>query len=393
MSNSNTYQVQCDELKESKNAVAPSAKTVDDFLKLGNYCYLVLLTSEFILLGSTGNMTYMIFAASAPRVSCHGSNFTIKDVCKTHKNLSSLTNCDLEVQYEFKSLNVEFEYLCAEGHWVKSSISVQTIGVLVGTLFFGVISDRFGRKSSLVVSFVITSVLSIITSYSTSLFNFTLLRTILSFFNGGLLGTYGVYKLEHIPRRHRFWVMAIIAWAPNFILLGVAYISHDWRTYQRVLFVISSPALILFFFIYESPRWLIQKGKIEEARKVLQQIQQIDRQKEAKKNEMEKMLDAAYEKMQALEKKQKNYNVRHLFYTKKMALATTTYCVGMFMTSIVSYGLIFNLEALSGSFFINSIATGSFRFSINIAFALLDYKYVITHIHICNELLSKFLQS
>ncbi|VDM82290.1 unnamed protein product [Strongylus vulgaris] len=152
-----------------------------------------------------------------------------------------------------------------------------------------------------------------------------MLRTVLGFFTGGLLGTYVVYKMEHIPKRHRLWVMAVIAFAPNFILLnGIAYLSHDWRTFQRVLFFISSPA-----FVHESPRWLIQKGRIEEARKVLQRIQRIDKQKAAKKDEMEKMLDAAYQKMQEQEKKLKNYNVRHLFYTKEMTLATTTYCAGL----------------------------------------------------------------
>ncbi|CAJ0604407.1 unnamed protein product [Cylicocyclus nassatus] len=350
-------------------------KTVDDFLKMGNYCFLILFISEFILLGGAGNMIYMIFAASAPRISCHGSNFTIENVCRKYPNLSSLPDCELEIQYEFKSLNVEFEYYCSQGHWVKSSISVQMGGVMLGTIFFGIMSDRYGRKRCLVIAFIISAILSIICSYSTSLIYFTAARSILGFFNGGLLGTYGVYKLEHIPKKHRFWVMTIIAWAPNFILLnGIAYLAHDWRTFQRVLVLISSPALVLFFFVHESPRWLIQKGRIEEARKVLQRIQQIDRQKETKREEMEKMLDVASQKMQAQEEKLKNYTPRHLFYTKEMAIATIVYCVGLFMVSMVNYGLIFNIESLAGSFFLNSILIGSIRWAINIVFAILDYK-------------------
>ncbi|KAK6752418.1 hypothetical protein RB195_003692 [Necator americanus] len=377
MSNDNDYRsVPAEERKEEKDAAVIPVKTVDDFLKMGNYCYLILLISEFVLLSGAGNMLYMIFASSAPRVSCRGSNFTIEDVCKKHINISALTDCDLHVQYEFKSLNVEFGYLCSEGRWVKSSISVQMIGVLLGTLFFGTTSDRYGRKSSLVVSFIMTALLSIAVSFSTNLFNFTVIRTILGFFNGGLLGTYGVYKLEHVPKKHRFWVATVIAWAPNFILLNViAYIAHDWRTFQRVLVLIGSPALILFFFVHESPRWLIQKGKIEEARKVLQRIQHLDRAEETKKDEMEKMLDIAYQKIQARQEKAKNYNIRHLFYTKDMAIATITYCTGIFMTSMINYGLIFNIEMLSGSFFINSILMGSIRWSINIVFGVLDYKW------------------
>ncbi|XGW26800.1 hypothetical protein V3C99_007408 [Haemonchus contortus] len=349
-------------------------KCVDDFLKMSNYCYLILLISEFFLLVGAGNMIFMVFAGSAPRVSCHGSNFTVKDVCKSHLDPNKLTDCDLEVNYEFKSLNVEFGYLCAEGRWVKSSISVQMVGVLIGTLFFGTMSDRYGRKSSLLISYVMTSVFSIAASFSNSLVAFTVLRTILGFFSGGLLGTYGVYKMEHIPKRHRFWVATVIAWAPNFIMLNVvAYFSHDWRTFQRVLVIISSPAILLFFFVHESPRWLIQKGKIKEARHVLQRIQHIDRQKESKKEEMEKMLDIAHQELQLREKKMKNYNVRHLFYNKEMTLATLVFCGGVFMSSMINYGLIFNIETLSGSFFVNSILMGFIRWSINIAFGVLDF--------------------
>ncbi|KHJ96388.1 hypothetical protein OESDEN_03644 [Oesophagostomum dentatum] len=181
--------------------------------------------------------------------------------------------------------------------------------------------------------------------------------------------------MEHIPKKHRFWVATVIAWAPNFIILnGLAFISHDWRTFQRVLFLVSTPALFLFFFVHESPRWLIQKGRIDEARKVLQSIQRIDREKESKKEEMEKMLDATHQKLQALEEKQKNYDMRHLFYTRDMTVATIVYCAGIFMASMVNYGLIFNIEMLSGSFFINSIIMGSIRWSINIVFGILDFK-------------------
>ncbi|KAL6737943.1 hypothetical protein Aduo_011545 [Ancylostoma duodenale] len=373
MSNDNDYRsVPAEETKEEKEI---PTKTVDDFLKMGNYCILILVVSEFILLGGAGTMIYMIFAGSAPRVSCRGSNFTIKDVCRSKIKISSLTDCELDIQYEFKSLNVEFGYLCAETAYVKSSISVQMVGVLIGTLLFGYTSDRFGRKTTLVGSFIMTSVMGLASSFSTSLFMFTVLRTILGFFCGGLLGAYGVYKMEHIPKKHRFWVATIIAWAPNYILLNViAYLSHDWRTLQRVLVLIGSPALILFFFVHESPRWLIQKGRIEEARAVLQKIQRLDGAADAKKDDMEKMLDVTYQKMKAREEKSKNYSVLDLFKYKEMALATVVYCLGIFMTSVINYGLVFNIEMLAGSFFVNSILMGFIRWSINIVFGVLDYK-------------------
>ncbi|KIH58759.1 hypothetical protein ANCDUO_11027, partial [Ancylostoma duodenale] len=78
--------------------------------------------------------------------------------------------------------------------------------------------------------------------------------------------------------------------------------------------------------------------------------------------------------MKAREEKSKNYSVLDLFKYKEMALATVVYCLGIFMTSVINYGLVFNIEMLAGSFFVNSILMGFIRWSINIVFGVLDYK-------------------
>uniref|UniRef100_A0A914R3G0 Serpentine receptor class gamma n=1 Tax=Parascaris equorum TaxID=6256 RepID=A0A914R3G0_PAREQ len=45
-------------------------------------------------------------------------------------------------------------------------------------------------------------------------------------------------------------------------------------------------------------------------------------------------------------------------------------------TSIISYGLVFNLEKLSGSPYLNTIIVGSLRYSINLVCAVVDVRFV-----------------
>lgn len=44
-------------------------------------------------------------------------------------------------------------------------------------------------------------------------------------------------------------------------------------------------------------------------------------------------------------------------------------------TSIITYGLMFNFEKLSGSPFLNTIIIGSLRYTINLVVALIDIKF------------------
>jgi OCT family organic cation transporter-like MFS transporter 4/5 len=63
------------------------------------------------------------------------------------------------------------------------------------------------------------------------------------------------------------------------VLPGVAYYVRDWRHLQLAL---SAPSVILIFtwwFLPESPRWLLRKGRIVEAENILRQAAETNGRK------------------------------------------------------------------------------------------------------------------
>ncbi|KAF1758892.1 hypothetical protein GCK72_015352 [Caenorhabditis remanei] len=80
----------------------------------------------------------------------------------------------------------------------------------------------------------------------------------------------------------------------------------------------------------ESPRWLVQKGKMDEARRLLVKIRKIDRlYSEEFEKDLDEVLRIEAEKHAKSNKKKKKYTFIHLFCTWKMMAQTLTFIVGM----------------------------------------------------------------
>ncbi|KAE9546090.1 hypothetical protein FO519_010698, partial [Halicephalobus sp. NKZ332] len=72
----------------------------------------------------------------------------------------------------------------------------------------------------------------------------------------------------------------------------------------------------------------------------------------------------------------KKYTYFHLFSTWTLFRYTLAICVSYFITALVSYSLLFNMEKLSGSIYMNTVFIGLLRYSLNLIGALFDFKFM-----------------
>jgi sugar porter (SP) family MFS transporter len=161
------------------------------------------------------------------------------------------------------------------------TVSIALIGTVIGSLCGAWPSDKWGRKTSLYIIAALYLFSAIGTAVATDWTVFLVFR-----FLGGLgVGcssvTAPIYISEISPAEKRGKLVGLFQFNVVFGIV-VSYLSNyligqqgedSWRLMLGIQAVPALIFLVLLRFVPESPRWLyLQKGKLEEARKILHVI-------------------------------------------------------------------------------------------------------------------------
>lgn len=170
-------------------------------------------------------------------------------------------------------------------------------GAMFGPFISGFLTDKLGRKKINIIAslvFVVGSILAAIAPDTNSLIAG---RLLLGLAIGIVAATVPLYLAELSPKDKRGRMVTFFQLAITLgILLSyvVGYIFGDAENAWRLMFWAGFvPAIILFvgmLLVPESPRWLLTKGRNEEALKVLNQLRKPD-EAVAEYNETLKLLE------------------------------------------------------------------------------------------------------
>lgn len=147
-------------------------------------------------------------------------------------------------------------------------------GTVLGSLLWGWMGDRIGRRASILyagIAFIGTSICGAMPDFSWNL----VMCFLMGLAVGGMLPICYALLAETIPARHRGWLMILVG-----ADIAGAYILTSWiasalvPTYSwRILWLIGMPTGVLFImldrWIPESPRYLLANGREAEARAVM----------------------------------------------------------------------------------------------------------------------------
>ena len=168
---------------------------------------------------------------------------------------------------------------------IGTAAAVYVAGACLGALFFGQLTDRFGRKKLFIITLGVYFVATAATAFAWAPWYFYLCR----FFTGaGIGGEYSAINSaidELIPARVRGRVDLIIngsywagsaagAGAALFFLSSVFPTDIGWRITFALGAVLALSIMIVRRNVPESPRWLFIHGREEEAERIVREIEQ-----------------------------------------------------------------------------------------------------------------------
>ena len=156
-------------------------------------------------------------------------------------------------------------------------ISSGLIGFLIGAAVHGIVADRVGRRSTLLVGLWLTSIFTLLTAaFADSFVSFCVLRLCTGLGLGVLLPLATTYINELAPRRvansFALWGVAL-GWALGGTLAGLVGVFATPAFGWKALYWIGSFSFLLLPFMHaflpESPKFLVLRNRGEEIRALL----------------------------------------------------------------------------------------------------------------------------
>ncbi|KAL2555322.1 Organic cation/carnitine transporter 1 [Forsythia ovata] len=209
-----------------------------------------------------------------------------------HQNASSSSVCGFKSgTWEWAAGNssstiAEWGLVCDRKFLAALPASLFFLGSLLGSAVYGRLADAFlGRKRTVLLSCLLTSATTFLTSLSPNVWIYSLLRFANGFSRSGIGICCIVLSTEAVGRKWRGQVGQYGFFFFTAGFLSLPLIAYPTRTCWRNMYKIISflplvyAIFILMPFVSDSPRWLLVRGRSEEALEVLKRYAKVNGKK------------------------------------------------------------------------------------------------------------------
>ncbi|XP_076285497.1 carcinine transporter isoform X1 [Lasioglossum baleicum] len=276
--------------------------------------------------------------------------------------------CDHGWEYEMSeitsSIVIDFDLVCDHAIYPTIGLVALNTGGPIGVYLFGTLNDRIGRRLSFFTCLATLITGGFLTSMSNSFWTWAATRVVVGLTIPAIYQIPFIISLELVGPNYRSFVTVMTCSFYTMglcMLAGLTYLIRDWR----MLAVTTSAPFLMYilywWFLPESPRWLLAKGRLVEANAILETLAKVNG-KELPASFTQKLRQRMMMSRSKSEEERlrSGPGVLSLFKTPNMRLKTCLITLNWFANNMVYVGLSYYGPALGNeehlSFFFSSLA-------------------------------------
>lgn len=311
------------------------------------------------------NMSYPVNSFTKKYETCQyvDANFT-SEYFESKSAAKNSIYCDKYIYDDsrYKSSTViEWDMICGRAWLRATSDALFMVGVLLGSIIFGQMSDKLGRKPVFFASLVLQVIFGVVAGIAPDYITYTLARLIIGATTSGVFLVSYVLAMEMVGPSYRLFtgVAVMMFFSFGYILTaGFAYFFTDWRHFQIAITLPGLVFMCYYWIIPESARWLISKNRKDEAIVIIQAVA-----KENKAIIPADVLDSINEEQKEVKNPdEREPSLLDLFRYPNLRKKTLLIFFDWFVNSATYYGLSWNTGNLGGNDLVNFVISGAVEF-------------------------------
>lgn len=278
-----------------------------------------------------------------------GSRCTVYDVGVngTEVNERACSRWVYEQNLYRPSAVMEFNLVCDKAIFRTIGNTAYMVGMVLGAIVGGKLSDRFGRKIVVIVTIAAQAVAVLVLAFAPDIYTFMVFRCVLGACHVAFYGAGFTMMTEMVGPSKR--VYAALLGAINFavggmLLTPLAFFFRNWRHLTLATLAPSVLLIPYWWLIPESPRWLLSRGRNGEAEKILLKMAKMNR----------RLLSAIMlRSIQHSEDRVKSESFMKMLKQKTLLARLVIVCFSWASVSAGYYGLHLYAGSMVGDFYVN----------------------------------------
>ncbi|CAG4956151.1 unnamed protein product [Parnassius apollo] len=280
-------------------------------------------------------------------------NFGVGQKCTNESFTHAVEEC---ADWVFETNNTVIATLNLACQPWKSNLigTIHNVGMLLAGITSGWLTDRFGRKPTLIICSV-GSCIGHLKTFTSSYYLYVFIEMLEAAVAGGSYTAAMVLMIEIGGKKNRILSGVLFAYAVYMgesLFACIAMFVPDWKNLIRIIY---SPPIVFITYIFllkESPRWQILNGRAEDAKSTLLHIAQLNNININKQN-LANMNAEGLKKELKIENYELEEGYSNVLKSKEILKRVLIGAFCRFTASFVYYGLMVNSVYLPGNQYTN----------------------------------------